>query len=277
MKALLTASILAVAVVVSVSCYSGNTNARHTFVAKMATDITAQQAQQWMRKDWTGDAKPYQMIERDIDQAIANGKNPKTLLEQDKKMAQKNPKDPQAQFRWGYAGWKMMTPTSGYWEKHLYLDGVFEALDNAPSPNTYEYARLRYLVGPHSAQTVNLGERLLSKSGQKDIEVKSHLVGDYIQLIGAVNLRPESLKPQLQTRAIALAKEVITARPSNAKYYASLGSVYVSCWTISRSRKDASLGVTAYQEYLRLASPDDELRPQVLAVIKDLQKTPASH
>lgn len=273
MKTFLTITgVLATAVIVLIFCFSGNAAAQYASPAKPPVVITALEVQRWLHENWAGDPEPYLQIEHQVDQAMTSGENPAALLQHNKALAQQQPQDPQAQFRWGYSGWKMMNSSSGYREKHLYLGGVFEALASAPSPDTYEYARLRYLVAPHSKHMVKIGERLLQVN-QNDSVVKSHLVGDYIQLIGAIDLRPESLNPQLKLRAVTLAQQVIESNPTIARYHASLGSVYATAWVISRSRKDALQAVKAYQEYLRFASPNDEARPQVLAIMKDLAKT----
>lgn len=223
-----------------------------------------------MHETWAGNAHPYQQIENEIDQALTNGQAPALLMFQNKALALKKPNDPQAQFRWGYSGWKMLTPESGSWDKDRFLNGVYGALVKAPSPNTYEYARLRFLVSPDSSQLVALGERLL-KRNPNDMDVKYKLIGDYYGLISLNGLHSKKVDPATKERVLAIAQQMLQANPTVAKYYSSLGGVYLTCWVVLRDQDDAAKAIVEYKKFLQLAPANDEFRPQAHNIIEILQ------
>lgn len=248
-----------------------DTYAQHNSAVKPPTVVTAQESQQWLNEDWTGNAQPYQQIEQQIDEVASNKVALKALLLSSRALAERDAKNPQAQFRWVYSGWKMLTPSSSYWDRHRYLNGAFEAMVSAPSPNVYEYARLRFMVAPSCSQLVPVGERLLRRT-PSDMRMKYRVVSDYIQLLALIGTRTKRVDDKVKARAVFLARELISADPANADYYSGLAGVYVTCWATKRDQGDAAKAVAAYQDYLRLAPPDDEFRSQAQAIIKDIQQ-----
>jgi len=103
----------------------------------------AENALPWQHETWSGDNTPYQKARQEIDSAVAIGKSPMHLARQYEAQADKNRKGPLDQFRWGYALWRTITPTSTSAEKQTNKLGIFFALSKIASPNTYDYARLQ--------------------------------------------------------------------------------------------------------------------------------------
>ena len=102
----------------------------------------AENALPWQHETWSGDNTPYQKARQEIDSAVAIGKSPMHLARQYEAQADKNRIGPLDQFRWGYALWRTITPTSTSAEKQTNKLGIFFALSKIASPNTYDYARL---------------------------------------------------------------------------------------------------------------------------------------
>ena len=212
--------------------------------------ITAQSLEAWQQETWSSDDKPYQQIRQEVEASFTSGKPAVQLAEEYRKEAQNNPKSPLAQFHWAYAIWKTLTPTSSSAEKQTNGIGAFFTLAYTLSPDTYNYARLRYLLSyqyQNGDQTV-LGERLLQRDTQ-DAEVKAHLALDYTG-------KPYSLASK--TRAIQLSREMIQANPKCSRCYAIRAEAYYTAYYENgRHRKDGLAVIAALKEYLSLAKPNE--------------------
>lgn len=227
----------------------------------------------WARAPWTGDDKPYQQIQKETDIALTSGLPVDNLLQQNKILAKQKPDDPQAQFGWAYVAWKAInTPRSPYdWQ--VSTKKIYGVLTQAPSPKSYTYTRLQYLVARHSPDLTGVGERLLEHT-PNDEEVMFRLCDDYIEMFSSISGRThtKTVDSIAKGRALALANKLIDDKPTSAKYYSMLAAVYVSAWEISRNPDDAAKALAAYQTYLKLAPPDDTFRPQAKNIIGLLQR-----
>jgi len=228
----------------------------------------SQNAFSWRHETWTGDDKPYQNVRRTIDAAIAIGKSPERVVLQYEAEAGKNKKSSLEQFRWAYALWKI--GLRGATSEQREADdnnnrGAFFALAKIASPNTYNYARLRYLVSYSSGEQTMLGERLLQRDAS-DQEVKAHLALDYT----TPGLEPFNSKAK--TRGIELAKDLIQSEPKEPRNYAILAEVYYTAYYINgHHRQDASATIAALRKYLTLAKPNQYFYEQAKSRIFDLQ------
>ncbi|MGI4787894.1 MAG: hypothetical protein ACRYFS_03485 [Janthinobacterium lividum] len=226
----------------------------------------AENAFSWRHETWAGDDKPYQQIRQMIDTAIASGTSPMHLAEEYQKQAQHDSRSPLAQFRWGYSLWKTLTPKSTSHEQMTNGLGTFFSLAKIDSPNTYDYARLRYLVSYHSGEQTELGERLLQRNTQ-DIDVKAHLALDYT----APGPEPYGLK--IKNRVIQLSKELIQANPKHAGYYSVLAEAYYTAYYQNGHHKqDALATIFALKKYLSLANPNEYFYHVAETRIVDLEQ-----
>lgn len=224
----------------------------------------------WTKESWTGDERPYRTIRDNIDKSIRSGQeNPDALLARHKASAQKQPSDPQALFRWGYAAYWASSKSHGYNEKREKFDGVLEAFAKAPSPHSYEYARLRFLVEAATHPVfplIPVGERLLERDPQ-DLSVKYQL------------RKLLSWSPSLENkrRALQYSLEMVRSHPKHPTYHAALGMVYLELWYTTRDPIHADKAINAYKQYLRLAPPRDEFLEAAKRLIDTVEREKAQY
>lgn len=226
----------------------------------------ARNAFSWQHETWTGNDRPYRQARQEIDTAIASGQSPMRVAEGYEKQARANKQSALAQFRWGYALRETITPASTSDESQTNGLGVFFALANIASPNTYNYARLRYLTSYHSSYQTALGERLLRQDTQ-DVSVKGHLALDYT-VPG-----PEPYTLKAKKRAIELSTELIKAEPRYASYHAVLAEAYTTNYFMNgHHRQDGLAMIAALRQYLSLAKPNEAFYQDAKNRLSDMEQ-----
>lgn len=217
----------------------------------------------WTTEPWMSDDRPYQAIRADIDSLVAKNKLTSALLEQYRREAAPKYTDPQALFRYAYAGYQMQRT-----HPVIYSPYYGDIFYHAPSPHTYNYTRLRFLSSARfheEPQLVALGKRLLQRN-PNDREVRYWLVQCY---------RP-GLSEDEKKEALAQAQDYLHRYPGTPAAYSALASVYFSAWMIKRNRDDGQKAIAAFQEYLRLGAPSPEWRAQIQGTIHLIEETPAN-
>ena len=234
------------------------------------------QSWDWTTQEWTGNDKPYQRIRAEIDQSLAIGKDSQKLIEQQKEIAQKYPNNPQAQFAWGYATYTSLPQWTSSYEEWAH-NPITDAIASLPATNCYNYARLRFLLpldyfNTNEAQIVAnahlvdaLGQRLLQHN-PNDLDVKYKLIDVDVSILGR---SPTDLA--VKNRALLYSQEMIQAKPQLSRYRTLPASIYVTCWAHTNNPADARAGIASYEDYLRIAPPDEEFRPDAQRLIKMLQ------
>jgi len=217
-----------------------------------------------IREKWTGDEKPFLDIQREMDEAIAQGQSAKTLASDAKAAAVQSPQDAQAQFRWAYAALKAVPSISEKEDDARGLHGIAQAMWKAESPRSYQYDRLLFLIETFfvtARELRPLGERLLDHN-PNDLKVIARFV--WMLKIGQ--------EPQETQRALKYTQQLIKSEPNNPRYLAMLGDVYYWTTTGTRRRSDADKTVAAYQRYLKVAPADDSYRSNAKDSILIMQK-----
>jgi hypothetical protein len=225
----------------------------------------ARNAFSWRHETWTGDDRPFRQARQVIDTAIASGQSPMRVAIGYEEQARADKRSALAQFRWGYALRKTITPASTPDESQTNGLGVFFTLANIASPNTYNYARLRYLTSYHSSYQTALGERLLRQDTQ-DVSVKGHLALDY------TTPGPEPYNLEAKKRAIELSTELIKANPRDASYHAVLAEAYYMSYYSGGRRQDAVNTIMSLNKYLSLAKPDEAFYETAKSRVADLNR-----
>lgn len=211
---------------------------------------------QWTEEEWTGNEAPYQELRNSIDSNKSQGKLKPEMIENYKALHQKKSDDPLAVFRWGYASFQATQSNPPVPQKQLVAPNAF---DTIPSPHTYEYTRLRFLVGAHYNPDVHLqhvGERLLNRKPD-DKDVMYYLIQCY---------KPWRSTSEKQ-KAVSLAQDLVHAAPDRPGSYSALGGVYFSSWMAGHGKEDADKAVSAYQHYLRIAPQNYAWRRQAENII----------
>lgn len=247
----------AVLVVAHQCCSSTNTSGgeytESLFGAAMTSDPSgantlAAKLPIWLTENWTNDNTMYTKVENEV---ATSPLSPKALEVAAQINAEKNPRSALAQFRWAFPLWKSIATDQPSSKRASTRSAMFYALARADSPDTYRYARLRYLVSPSAVKGANIGERLLRQDPQDD-EVKFNLVVDHAFGVGT-NGNPKS-----KARALALCQQLFKADPKRAKNYSVLGTVYEMSYSNKHNRADGLAAIAAARSYLRLIDPKTE-------------------
>ncbi len=265
------ATMLGVVLLASRQCYSytatiGGQYAESQFRAAMATDPSGEVTLKakfplWQAEQWTGDEALYEKVRLEIDSPNVP---PRTLEALYQLQAENQPHSAAAQFRWAYALWKRIALEQPSSKRTSTLSALFYTLAKVDSPNTYNYARLRYLTEPSSKDTSSFGERLLKQEPQDD-EIKLSLIGDYAFNVGA------SGNPLSKARALDLCHQLLQTDPKRARYYAVLGTVYEMSYTYKHNASDSMKSVAADQKYISLVDPQSEYARMRCGAVAELK------
>lgn len=217
----------------------------------------------WTSQTWAEDNKPYQQLRLSIHQVVVKGRSPGRLLSYWKSRAQANPQDPMAQFGWAYTSWRIATWSPQYQQEYHDFTALPDALAGAPFPNTYDYARMRFLAQASVRPTPQLedaGERLL-KRVPTDLDVKYEMI-KVLQQISSLTANGE---------AVTLAQQLVAAAPKDILYRQTLCSVYLDRYLASGfKKKDRDSTKSAIEDYLKLAPSNDVQRAGMERTLKNL-------
>ena len=213
----------------------------------------------WMTVSWEGSDKPFAASRAEIDNISKQNKFSLPILEAYQKEAEKNPKDPLEQFRWGYADYKARN--DGVLFKTIKEDqdtllDIAWSLQQAPSPHSYEYTRLQFLISAQYtvAFLSPVGKRLL-KHTPEDYDVECYFY-------------PSLLSSPVQgdrDKALSGALRLIKQYPERGGPYSTLAEVYSANW-LKGDTKSGPLAIEASKKYLSM--PPKGLTPQAIAGLK---------
>lgn len=198
---------------------------------------------QWVKQPWKGNSASYIRINRRISAAFANKSRIEAVTQEYRKIAEDNPTDPLAVYAWGYAAYAarpLDSPTLGRDIQKIAL-----ALSLPQFPDTYEYARLRFVTTANwrpYLQLKPLGNRLLQRN-LKDYYVKQGMID-----ILAVGPQAE------RQRALNYAQQLVQQYPKSATSYAELGWVYDLRFGSSKTTSDGDGAIAAYRKAMTLPS-----------------------
>ena len=205
----------------------------------------------WTTEAWTADEKPYQAERIAIAIAQRQGKNMLALAKQYGAAAKAKPKsDALAVFRWGYAAWLAYDYGNGNNTPAAYeLFDANKALETTPSPHSYQYDRLRFLIEAcaNSQRGVKgLGERLL-KRNLNDFDVVFYQIG----------MTYGSLSEADNQRALELSKMLIQKYPNNSTGYERAGTTYQGLWWGHHKKPDAQTAIDYFRKGKALLPAND--------------------
>ncbi len=273
-KIMLTLSLLGLVHAAAISAPSSNHDSEYSAstnydlaknLAKIKKIVYAQRHDfDWTREAWTADDHPYLLVQNNVDNAIAQGQKPETLLVQYRGEALVHPDDTKALFRWGYAAYRdasqvEVAPSQAYlrFETPGSRNSVQGLMMKKYVPS-YQYARLLFLLLNFNApdsRTGDLGERLLQRS-PNDKQVEYDML-----IFRSWDSRP-AVKQQAQLEAEQLAQQ------GSAEGYWVLAGIYLRMFTISkfphadkaRTQPIANKAVAALRRYVQLTPPQSGKR-----------------
>lgn len=220
----------------------------------------------WTTEEWTGDDAPFAKIRDEVKEVKDKGKLDKAYLRKLEEDANQKPEDAKSQFRWGYAMFE--APYAGInLHSGPYSDyySVVRALGRPKSPQSYLYARLRFILMSMEYQYAplkKLGIRLLERNPE-DTPVKSYLI-PYLGDLRDTEERKLALK---------YIQELIAKHPQWAGAYALLGSYYQTSILRYKEIAAADKSIAAYQKYISLLPKSEQTqRARTLQAIQIIQR-----
>ncbi len=242
----------------------------------------AKQAYSWTHQKWVGNDQPYREIRSNIDTLLSQNNKPSEIAERYelyKTAAIKAPTDDRAQFAWGYAAFKiagknpsLIDPKIAKLSTRSLKEGggtrlavapVTRTLATIPTPYTYEFARLRFLlevITLPSPELTAIGKRLV-RHNFKDHEV----MYSYIKIAEVKTKEDREL-------ALSITRSLLEAGPGVPKYHTAQGAVYGDIYSITRDRLYKEKAIASYRKFLELAPADDPFREQAKRLIRMIQK-----
>jgi tetratricopeptide (TPR) repeat protein len=217
----------------------------------------------WADEQWTGNDEPYITVRTQIEQAFDRNAQPKAVVTQYEESAKREPNNPLSQFGWAYAV-RLATKSPSFLVDNTsdLLTSVNIALAEAPSPHTYNYDRLRYLIwlqwgnGAASHFLKNMAYRLLQRNPK-----------DFPVLQGLASIYTQNEDKGAQKTGFSLIQKLIRNYPSKPEVYDMLGGWYYTQYMFYHNPKNYHLAMSNYQKALGMypaASPRRAGLPEVM-------------
>jgi len=218
----------------------------------------------WASKPWTGNDAPYAAARTEIEQAFAHGTKPETLVSQYESIAKHQPNNPVVQFSWGYAV-RLADKSPGYARAtdQNYLLSVNTAIAEVPSPHTYNYDRLRYLLwmqefgGMASHYLKNLSVRLLKKDPQ-----------DFPIRMGQALIYSQNENEADRRHGYILIQGLIKQYPNKPELYDALACWYDTEYIFKHDNKEYESTLAYYRKAMSMYPKESLRKAQIPAVIE---------
>lgn len=218
----------------------------------------------WLTEPWTDDNTPYMRSRQTLD--ALNNKHLITvgLMNGYRLSYLEHKDDPKEAFRWAYATYLMLHSTVVFPHEDIAHSAILDRFPK-PSPKTYDYARLRFLLAVQGIAKPKYKEiaARLYKHDPNDVKITA----SYARVLSMTNTQEDKQK------ALSLARKLIRQDPNDSKHETLLGSIYFISWYSAHEAQDRILSIQAYQAFLRMAPRDDPFRSQAVSLI-NLLKNP---
>jgi len=212
----------------------------------------------WTKVPVTGDNTVYAKARRQIDIAVAQGRDPDVLLTKYRAAARSAPGDPVALFRWAYSAYLMATRQTTPAQVFNCIKGLSDPRYAVAPVPSYDFNRVRFLIAaltaPNAALT-DLGRRLLAVN-QDDDPVEYALSGILL----------DAYTPPKTVEALGLAQGLINQDPTRAEPYALVGEIYYIRWKVHHRESDGEQARDAYLQYVQIAPDSDGFKARAAAL-----------
>ena len=192
----------------------------------------------WTQDAWTADEKPFQSARVALVMAQQQHKDMLALAKQYGAAAKKRPNDALAVFKWGCAAWLAYNYGLNT-AANAALFEAYNALERTPSPHSYQYDRLRYLIDACNSRrgVKELGERLLKRNPN-----------DFYVIYYQIGITYGSLSDTDNQRALELSKLLIQKYPKNPTGYERAGTTYEGLWWCNKKKSDAQTAIDYFRK-----------------------------
>ena len=220
----------------------------------------------WPQEKWTGDDSPYRSIREATYKDLMAGRITKKYLVNLRLAAKKQPSSPLAQFRWGYGVYRSFYSKIRLDDARKTVSEVLSALDKAPSPQTYEYARLRFLMHGREGSTHHLheaGSRLLNRD-PNDYDVMFYVCG-YLSAGSSAE----------REVAMRYAQQMTRAYPKRVMSYSALATVHTNNWNLDHQLADADKAIAANRKLIEVGRFNQSQREDIEFLIHAIEREKA--
>ncbi|WP_170065515.1 hypothetical protein [Abditibacterium utsteinense] len=225
----------------------------------------------WINNKWTDNDKPYLQVRSQISPLWRAKRMNRKELKRLKQLSLQRPADNVARFRWAYYTYCFLLLQSNRDSVSGEIGDVSQAFSANPTPNSYQYGRLRFLIACSPGGSAGfpygnglylkqLGERLLRRD-TKDERVKTYQIDNLM-----------TGQPQDERKSLRYAQDLVKANPKDASAYITLGWVCQYTYVGRRSKDGRQQAINAYQKALALNKTPGKWRDSALSNIRRLQK-----
>ena len=213
----------------------------------------------WMFEKWSSDDGAYSDIQSSVTKIVQAAIDPLSRVHEYEKAADLRPNDPSCAFACAVAAYTAMDrPTVHQFD---YADLGASYLARTPSPENYEYVRLRFLFAslgdrpdPNLRQ---LGDRLLAKNDDDP---------DVLRAAGWCYFGEDNAK------SVRLLLKGIKLAPNVPFGYRTLGLVYAWEWATGKNEYGAALSLPYFKKFLALSPGPSDARTDTVSWIADMTK-----
>jgi len=206
----------------------------------------------WTNVPVTGDNTSYAQVRKQIDTAVAQGRDPYNLLIKYRNAAHSASSNPVALYRWAYAAYLSATRQTSPAQVYNCIRGLSDARFAVAAVPSYDFNRVRFLIAAvtePNAELTDLGRRLLDVDPEDDpveYALCEILLDDY--------------NPPNTIEALGLAQGLINEDPSRAEPYALVGEIYYMRWKAHHEESDGEQARHAYLQYVQMAPDGDAFK-----------------
>lgn len=208
----------------------------------------------WTLEPWTADEKPFELVKREIDDKIAAGQKRSSLVKSYQQLTQERPTDVMARFAWAFAAFRNYSHLENGQTADDVTRGVRVALEEVPSPHSYEYARMRWFFHEWDMRfrvteekTLRALAARLLKRNPNDFDLKYTLAYDLAYTTNSV---------QEQDMAYRWAQEYLSKFPERSSSYYLMGSVMESRFDRFKRRSLADSAIGYFKKYETMVGKD---------------------
>lgn len=215
----------------------------------------------WTTATWSPNDQTFQRAYQQVNARLASSSNKAKVVLVYKKLWQKQKTQPIAFFRYAQSAYTTLPTEQNALYRQLQL--LSADFDSLPSPRSYAYSRLRFLIEVRQSarpQLKPLAKRLLQRN-PKDADV----------IYYSINLW-NLTNSEERKYASSSVRTLVQLDSKRASSYAAAGWIHLRIWNVAHSQQEAQQATHVYQKYLQLAPKNDPFRPQAQRIIAMMQK-----
>jgi len=242
------------------ACSASPTQNTESFSKESTDSGDTSESWAWAAMTWNDNNVRYAEMRQQIEQELDAGQNPQIVIDEYKRNSSSDPKNPLYAFAYCYASWFASTNRIA---PLPYGPDVLDRLCSVNFPNTFDFARLRFLIQlkiHYSSQLIAVGARLTKLDPQD-----KHVLANYIDALWY------SRTDENTSLALKYLQSMIDSYPNDPVPYAQRGFVYCDLYSRFKIPSYRQLALADLQRYMTVAPQKYAARPTMAQVIQQLQ------